>query len=132
MTKFEKELLQYDPSSYTLVQGVHRSRRKNKGITFMWNVANCHKKFKRTQNLVMHLRVHFGVKNFICPYCPKRFTQKGNVQKHVKQHIKPLLNERKSVKCLFCGNMFTEKYNLLVSPILSPLKKQILVFHLLW
>lgn len=75
-----------------------------------WN-----KEFTRTWNMLDHARTHKGVKPYKCQWCPRQFTQKGNLQKHLKQHFEPTLNLRKKFKCLFCSSRYTEKYNYNVS-----------------
>lgn len=73
------------------------------------------KEFTRTWNMLDHARTHKGVKPFKCQWCPRQFTQKGNLQKHLKQHFEPTLNMRKKFKWLFCSSRYTEKYNYNVS-----------------
>ena len=96
---------------------------------YICKVNNCNKEFKRIQNLVMHLRVHFNVKNFFCQFCTKGFTQKGNLEKHMKQHLKPRLLERKIMKCQYCPSKFTESYNLMVRIFSSIFEVSLLVYQ---
>lgn len=78
----------------------------------------CDKEFGRTWNMLDHARTHKGVKPFQCKWCPRSFTQKGNLKKHLKQHLEPTLNQRKKFKCQFCSSRYTEKYNYNVSQCL--------------
>ncbi|CAI2365718.1 unnamed protein product [Moneuplotes crassus] len=71
----------------------------------------CHKTFMRTWNLLDHIRMHYGIKPYMCKFCGKGFTQKGNMRKHLIQHEKPHLSNRKKFKCEFCSSSFTERYN---------------------
>ncbi|CAI2379918.1 unnamed protein product [Moneuplotes crassus] len=48
--------------------------------------GGCHKEFERCWNLLDHCRMHFGVKPYSCPKCDRRFTQKGNLNKHLGTH----------------------------------------------
>ncbi|CAI2367271.1 unnamed protein product [Moneuplotes crassus] len=71
----------------------------------------CHKTFMRTWNLLDHIRMHYGIRPYVCKFCGKGFTQKGNMRKHLIQHEKPHLSNRKKFKCEFCSSSFTERYN---------------------
>ncbi|CAI2372565.1 unnamed protein product [Moneuplotes crassus] len=46
----------------------------------------CKKEFERSWNLLDHCRVHMGIKPYTCPICNKKFTQKGNLNKHLTTH----------------------------------------------
>lgn len=90
-----------------------------------------------TWNMLDHARMHKGVKPYSCPYCGKRFTQKGNMRKHAKLHLTPHVDARRKYTCEFCGGKFTEKYNLMVrkrlitiqNPFVSVLFLHFLTFH---
>mmetsp|Transcript_28593 Transcript_28593/g.25306 ORF Transcript_28593/g.25306 Transcript_28593/m.25306 type:complete len:106 (+) Transcript_28593:485-802(+) len=58
----------------------------------------CDKQFNKTWNLVDHLRMHEGIKPYKCHICKKFFTQKGNLQKHLKQHVITDVQMRKKFK----------------------------------
>lgn len=85
---------------------------------------DCTKIFDKSQNFLNHLKMHAELAEFSCSFCSKKFTQRGNMEKHMKRHEQPRLQERKTIKCLFCKSRFTEKYNCLV----SPWEKQRLIF----
>ena len=80
-------------------------------IVYICKYENWAKEFLRTWNLLDHVRMHQGIKPFICPYCPKTFTQNGNLRKHVYRHNNPNLQSRRRYKCKFCKSRFTERYN---------------------
>ncbi|CAI2372684.1 unnamed protein product [Moneuplotes crassus] len=106
---FGEELQQYQGFYEEL--GRPQSINKNE-INYRCKVSTCNKGFSRAQNMVMHLRVHFGVKNYVCNQCGKRFTQKGNKDKHMKLHEVPSLEDRRTFECRLCRGKFTEKHNL--------------------
>ncbi|CAI2365942.1 unnamed protein product [Moneuplotes crassus] len=81
-------------------------------VHYKCKVDGCSKVFERAQNIAMHMRMHFNIKKYKCNYCQRRFIQKGNRDKHLKQHITPKLEERKVIPCSLCNGMFTEKHNL--------------------
>lgn len=84
----------------------------NQTITiFICKFDGCNKEFKRTWNMLDHARTHKGVKPFACQYWPRRFIQKGNLKKHLKQHFQPTLYERKKFLCRIWNCRYTEKYN---------------------
>eukprot|EP00344_Euplotes_crassus_P005821 CAMPEP_0196998208 /NCGR_PEP_ID=MMETSP1380-20130617/3642_1 /TAXON_ID=5936 /ORGANISM="Euplotes crassus, Strain CT5" /LENGTH=130 /DNA_ID=CAMNT_0042414683 /DNA_START=297 /DNA_END=689 /DNA_ORIENTATION=- len=72
----------------------------------------CDKVMQKPWNLLDHVRMHAGVKPYVCKWCGNRFTQKGNLKKHVRQHIRPDVNDRKRYNCRYCSKGYTERYNL--------------------
>ena len=55
--------------------------------TFVWEYGgNCGAEFQRSWNLLDHLYMHYGIKPYGCHICSQRFTQKGNLNKHLLKH----------------------------------------------
>ena len=54
----------------------------------------CSKKFSLDFNLRTHLRIHTGIKPYVCkfPKCGKRFPQHSNLVNHEKTHLKEKKN----------------------------------------
>uniref|UniRef100_A0A7S3NQJ9 C2H2-type domain-containing protein n=1 Tax=Euplotes crassus TaxID=5936 RepID=A0A7S3NQJ9_EUPCR len=46
----------------------------------------CDKVMQKPWNLLDHVRMHAGVKPYMCKWCGNRFTQKGNLKKHKLTH----------------------------------------------
>ena len=110
LTKFAVELKNFDKSWYE-VESRNSQIKKDPLKIYTCKVNNWGKEFKRIQNLVMHLRVHFNVKNYFCQFWTKSFTQKGNLEKHMKQHLKPRLFERKDTNCKYYHSKFIWRVN---------------------
>ncbi|CAI2370245.1 unnamed protein product [Moneuplotes crassus] len=73
---YEYEVQQDEPNSTSI-----------KGCKFVCKFkGSCNKKFDRPWNLLDHCRMHKGVKPFGCYICGKKFTQKGNRNKHMNRH----------------------------------------------
>ena len=52
-----------------------------------------------------------------CDWWGKYFSQKGNLKKHVRQHINPDVNDRKRFSWTLWGKGYTERYNFKVCDI---------------
>lgn len=59
--------------------------------------------------------MHEWVRPFACKFWGKAFTQKGNLRKHMKQHLVPNVDQRKKYKWEHCKSSYTERYNYRVS-----------------
>lgn len=83
-------------------------------LMYKWKYEGCSKILPKPWNLLDHVRMHYGIKPYICEYCGNGFTQKGNLKKHMRQHVNPDVGDRKRHSCRFCGKGYTERYNLKV------------------
>ncbi len=77
--------------------------------------ANCAKFFRKFHNFYDHLRIHTGERPYGCPYakqfnCHLRFTQKSNLNKHIKCHL-----DTDTLDCEICGKQFKNTNYLKVS-----------------
>ena len=79
----------------------------------------CNKEFQRSWNLLDHVRMHYNIRPFVCTYCGFRFTQKGNLNKHMLKHLIPNVKDRKKFKCDQCGKSYTKRSNYTVSLFIS-------------
>ena len=79
----------------------------------------CGKLFMKSWNFLDHARTHRGIKPYECRYCKRRYTQKGNMLKHQKQHTVKDLEARKVFRCHICNKGYTENFNLRVSKVSS-------------
>ena len=84
-------------------------------IMYICEFDGCKKEFLRTWNLLDHVRMHQGVKPYVWDYCPKTFTQRGNLKKHLTKHYNPSIESRRKFLCRFWSSKFTERYNYKVS-----------------
>ena len=78
---------------------------------FRWREDSWGMEFSRAWNLLNHCRMHRGLKPYECLMCSQRFTQKGNLKKHIKTHILSDVDDRKRFSCSQCGKKYTERYN---------------------
>ena len=99
---------------------------------FICKYDNCHKKFSKTWNFLDHAKAHVGLKPFRCEYCSKTFTQKGNMQKHMRKHLIEDIEERRAYKCPYCPKAYTDKYNLSVSSTSLPALVSTSIFKYLY
>ncbi|CAI2372630.1 unnamed protein product [Moneuplotes crassus] len=56
--------------------------------TIYCKYPECDKVFFKTWNFVDHARMHLGIKPYECKRCDEKFTQKGNLKKHLKKYHK--------------------------------------------
>ena len=48
----------------------------------------CETKFQNNQHVKKHEQSHFGIKQFECNMCPKKYIHKDNMRVHKKKHLK--------------------------------------------
>ena len=78
---------------------------------------SCNQEFQRSWNSLDHVRMHYNIRPFACTYCDLKFTQKGNLNKHMLKHLIPDVKDRKKCKCDLCGKGYTKRSNYTVSLI---------------
>ncbi|CAI2378300.1 unnamed protein product [Moneuplotes crassus] len=59
-------------------------RRRRRILHCKYN--HCKKSFYKTWNFIDHARMHLGIKPYSCDLCDAKFTQKGNLKKHLLRH----------------------------------------------
>ena len=93
-----------------------RSNEKG-GITtvYTWQYNGWNKEFTRTWSILDHVRMHVGVRPYVCPFWSRSYTQKGNMLKHMKRHTEPAVDCRRTYLWKYWDRGYTEKYNLKVS-----------------
>lgn len=111
-TSFNYENLHMMNSNYAINENVSNYGDISQVITCKNNYwAN---NFEQWEEFALHNKVHMKVRPYPCRYCPRAYTQKGNLLKHMRKHTQPDINKRRLYKCEFCQRGYTEKYNLKV------------------
>ncbi|CDW71344.1 UNKNOWN [Stylonychia lemnae] len=91
------------PSLKTFKQvKVFKQESKRWKSQFICTFDNCNIVCQKWGNLFDHLRTHSNERPFKCPveFCRKAFTQKSNLEKHIKTH------KRLYLKCQECKSIF--------------------------
>ena len=83
--RYFEELQNY---SYTLEAKVDQDSGKPFTIYKCNHVSGCRREFERPWNLLDHIRIHYDVRPHPCRFWNLRFTQKGNLNKHLMIHMK--------------------------------------------
>nr|XP_057908551.1 zinc finger and SCAN domain-containing protein 21-like [Doryrhamphus excisus] len=73
-----------------------------------WKCSQCDKTFVNKGNLNRHTKQHTGEKPFICSVCGKRFSRHSNLKVHTKMHT-----GEKAFPCTVCGKRFRQKGDLI-------------------
>ena len=51
-------------------------------------MKNCKKPYALKNILLAHLRTHYNIKPFACPFCNKFFNEKGNLKTHIREQAR--------------------------------------------
>ncbi|XP_069499236.1 zinc finger protein 436-like isoform X3 [Ambystoma mexicanum] len=90
-------------NSDSLTRGITLNMRMHKGVR-LYVCTECDKRFSRKDHLITHHRTHSGEKPYICGFCHKRFNRKDYLNEHIRIHtgVRPY-------KCSQCEKSFIRK-----------------------
>lgn len=75
------------PFQYEEIVTVDKELDKPKYL-YICKYGNCQKEFTKAWNILDHVRMHEGIRPYRCDICSKNFTQRCNLSKHRKKHMK--------------------------------------------
>ncbi|CAG9559087.1 unnamed protein product [Danaus chrysippus] len=86
----------------------HSSNRK------LFACVTCDKRFTAKSTLMMHIKIHEGLKEFACPDCPKTYTRATYLRAHRLTHLGQ--QKPRPFACLYthCDRSFATKHSLVV------------------
>ena len=110
--KYLAELQGYD---YTVEDKLDQRTGKMAPVYICKFEGDCNQEFPRSWNLLDHIRMHYNIRPYQCQYCNFRFTQKGNLNKHMVKHMRSEFNASRKYRCNDCSKVFKKKNSYTVS-----------------
>ncbi|TNV85295.1 hypothetical protein FGO68_gene17171 [Halteria grandinella] len=74
-------------------------------LKFRCQIPGCSREFTEKGNMQVHMRKHRGEKPFECQYCFKKFTSVGNKRDHERRHLK-----NRPYQCEVCLKSYFRRY----------------------
>lgn len=82
------------PEDYCQIVEVFNKTTGRFNQNFKCNFPDCGIVFKKSSNIRNHFKKHTGDRPFECAACSKRFSQKGNLQRHFESVHLEFFNDR--------------------------------------
>jgi len=67
---------------------LNKDNNNNTELLLLCKYPGCLKEFTSRWSLTRHLKIHSGIKSFICNQCNKKFIQKCSLTRHQQTHLK--------------------------------------------
>ena len=113
--KYLAELRDYD---YAVEDKIDQKTGRMAPVFICKYQGNCDQEFSRSWNLLDHIRMHYNIRPYQCQYCNFRFTQKGNLNKHMAKHTRSEFNASRKYRCNDCNRVFKKKNSYMVRSFL--------------
>ena len=110
--KYLAELQGYE---YTVEDKLDQRTGKMAPVYICKYEGGCNQEFPRSWNLLDHIRMHYNIRPYQCQYCNFKFTQKGNLNKHMAKHTRSEFNASRKYRCNDCNKVFKKKNSYMVS-----------------
>lgn len=99
-----KKIFQCDTCEATFTDYLefHQHNRTHGRERYQCNV--CEKWFSKRYHLKNHMAIHTMEKSFLCTLCPNKYTNQGNLDRHIRVFHK----KEKRYECTECGKSFSQ------------------------
>lgn len=100
---FSNSTIRETPMDLPTQQFLRRVQERKQATKQSLTCALCSKVFTNKTNLQVHLRMHNNIRPHQCPHCEKSFTQKSTMRTHIRTHT-----GEKPYVCSHCARAFSD------------------------
>jgi ecotropic virus integration site 1 protein len=95
--------MEWESFLYTIQVDNYDPELENQTDDHHHSCSECEKSFTTSSSLKQHMHIHSSIKPFQCEVCLRSYTQFSNLCRHKRMHA----DCRTQVKCIFCGQTFS-------------------------